>query len=94
MSDTPPAHGSIYPYISYSFSETPQETAARECLEETGLKVQKKDLQDFPDNEYTADIQRKDGTLKDTPREFSCVIPLHVKKAVETAYRFLQHGKI
>lgn len=44
--------------------ESLQETAVREFKEETGLIVEKEDLQEFPHNEYTADIQRKDGTTK------------------------------
>jgi len=38
--------------------------AIRELKEETGLIVDKADLQEFPNNQYTADIKRKDGTTK------------------------------
>lgn len=41
-----------------------QTTAVREFREETGLDVEKSDLQEFPGNEYTADIQRKDGMTR------------------------------
>lgn len=45
-------------------SEDFKQTASREFQEETGLFVAEKDLQEFPDNEYTAGIQRKDGTTR------------------------------
>lgn len=45
-------------------SESMKEAAVRELREETGLEISEKELQTFPRNEYTADIQRKDGTTK------------------------------
>src|SRR5258706_5596518 len=44
--------------------ETLKHAAIRVLHEETGLEVDEKDLQDFPSNKYTADIQRKDGSTK------------------------------
>lgn len=38
--------------------------AMRELQEETGLAVRPEDVYPFPRNEYTADIQRKDGSTK------------------------------
>lgn len=38
--------------------------ALREFQEETGLSVRPEDLQTFPRNKYTAEIQRKDGSSK------------------------------
>ena len=42
--------------------ESLQKTVIRELAEETGLSVQEKDLQEFPNNQYTADIKRKDAS--------------------------------
>lgn len=77
-------------------SETPQETAARELSEETGLKVQKEDLQDFPDNQYTADIQRKDGTLRRyTMRVFLCDTSTgELKSSTETEPEWIKLSEI
>lgn len=44
--------------------ESLQEAAVREFAEETGLTVLENDIREFPNNEYSADIQRKDGTTK------------------------------
>ncbi len=38
--------------------------ATRELKEETGLIVEVDDLREFPNNQYTADIKRKDGASK------------------------------
>ena len=45
-------------------SESLKEAAVREFAEETGLVVQESELQSFPRNEYTAEIKRKDGSIK------------------------------
>ncbi|HUD09376.1 MAG TPA: NUDIX domain-containing protein [Patescibacteria group bacterium] len=45
-------------------NETLKQTAVREFGEETGLKIQENDLIEFPNNEYTADLQRKGGEIK------------------------------
>lgn len=39
------------------------EAAAREFEEETGLKTSVEDLKSYPNNQYTADIERKDGSI-------------------------------
>ncbi len=44
--------------------EDVEDAAVRELLEETGTKVSKEDLQSFPNNQYTADIKRKDGLIR------------------------------
>ena len=44
--------------------ETEIGAAAREFTEETGLDVSEKDLIEFKNNTFTADIPRKDGTIK------------------------------
>lgn len=44
--------------------ESLRQTAVREFAEETGLTVLENDLGEFPNNEYSADIQRKDGTTR------------------------------
>lgn len=45
-------------------NESMKQAAVREFEEETGLKVLVVELQTFPRNEYTAEIPRKDGTVK------------------------------
>ncbi len=45
-------------------NESLKQAAVRECKEETGLIIEEKDLEEFPDNEYAADIVRKDGVTK------------------------------
>lgn len=42
--------------------ETDKQAAMRELEEETGLEVMEEDLLEYPNNSYTADILRKDGT--------------------------------
>ena len=44
--------------------ETLKQAAMREVEEETGLEVMEEDLYEYPGNDYTADILRKDGTIK------------------------------
>ncbi len=44
--------------------ETPIETANREFHEETGLQTSTQYLKPYPNNIYTADFDRKDGTVK------------------------------
>ena len=41
-----------------------KDTAVREFKEETGLTVQKEDLIEYPNNQFSADIAKKDGTTK------------------------------
>lgn len=45
-------------------NESMKQAAVREFEEETGLKVKEEDLQPFSRNEYTAEIPRKDGSVK------------------------------
>lgn len=45
-------------------NESLEEAAVREFKEETGLEVDQADLEEFLDNEYSADILRKDGTIR------------------------------
>lgn len=40
------------------------DAASRELFEETGITVSNKDLISFPDNQYSANIKRKDGSIK------------------------------
>lgn len=40
------------------------DAAVRELIEETGLDTAKENLISYPDNEYTADIQRKSGKIQ------------------------------
>jgi 8-oxo-dGTP diphosphatase len=47
-----------------NLNESLKETAVREFAEETGLVIKENELIEFPDNSYTADIQRKGGTTK------------------------------
>lgn len=44
--------------------EESKTAAARELQEETGLIVETSDLHEFANNQFTADIQRKDGEVK------------------------------
>jgi 8-oxo-dGTP diphosphatase len=48
------------------------EAAARELEEEAGIKAAKSDLHGFPDNQYTADIMRKEGFRKMTMTVYIC----------------------
>ena len=60
------------PSGTQKIGETPKETAARECEEETGIKISPDMLHDYPNNTATADIPRKDGTKRFTVRAFLC----------------------
>lgn len=44
--------------------ESVKQAAKREMQEETGLTVEAEDLLEFPDNQYTADLERKGGKIK------------------------------
>ncbi|KKQ78432.1 hypothetical protein A3F00_04375 [Candidatus Daviesbacteria bacterium RIFCSPHIGHO2_12_FULL_37_11] len=44
-----------------------KEVAVKELEEETGLQTKEEDLLEFPDNHFSADISRKDGTIKRFP---------------------------
>ncbi|MDP3941786.1 MAG: NUDIX domain-containing protein [bacterium] len=44
--------------------ENEKNAAVRELLEETGLVASSEDLTEYPNDVYTADIKRKDGTTK------------------------------
>ena len=48
------------------------DSAARELEEESGLKVTVRNLNGFPNNKYTADIKRKDGTKRMTMTVYTC----------------------
>lgn len=52
------------PGVRQNLNESLKETAVREFAEETGLVVKENELIEFPDNSYTADIQRKGGITK------------------------------
>jgi ADP-ribose pyrophosphatase YjhB (NUDIX family) len=60
--------------------------AVRELLEETGVRSLEKDLYEFPNNKYTADIKRKDGTIKRfTMTVFLCTdFAGEIKSSLET----------
>lgn len=45
-------------------SETPKEAAVRELFEETGIELKEIDLTSFTNNQYTAEIERSDGTKR------------------------------
>jgi 8-oxo-dGTP diphosphatase len=49
------------------------DAAARELEEESGIKANKKDLHEFSNNKYTADIKRKEGLRRMTMTVYVCV---------------------
>ena len=77
-------------------NETPKETAVREFSEETGLKVENEDLQDFPDNQYTADVQRKDGVSRRyTMKIFLCDTSTgELKSSTETEPEWIKFSEV
>ncbi len=48
----------------FNEGESEKQVAVRELDEETGLQVKEEDLIVYPNNVYYADIERKDGTVK------------------------------
>jgi 8-oxo-dGTP pyrophosphatase MutT (NUDIX family) len=70
-------------------------TAARELFEETGLRASKKDLREFPNNEYTADIKRKNGVKRMTMTVFICTkFQGELKSSGESVPEWVEIGKL